>query len=210
MIEQIIVYLTHFIISVIEKTGYLGIFFLMAAESALIPIPSEVTMPFAGYLASTGKFNLYIVIFIGAFANLVGSWLAYWLGYWGEDAIVRKFIKKFGKYVLISEHEYDKSEQWFRKYGEKIVFFSRILPVVRTFISLPAGVAKMNFVKFTYLTFLGSLIWSILLTYIGFVLGKNWHSIEGYYRKFEYIIIFGILGLGIYYVVHKIRKLRKA
>ncbi len=209
MIEQVITFLTGLIISVISKTGYLGIFGLMAAESALIPIPSEVTMPFAGYLSTTGRFNIFLVIVIGALANWFGSVLAYWLGYWGEDHFIRQLIKKYGKYLLITEHEYNRSEQWFRKYGEKITFFSRLLPVVRTFISLPAGVAKMNFFRFSILTFFGSLIWSGLLAYVGFILGKNWNSLHGYYQKFEYVIIFSILAVGIYYVVHKVQKLRK-
>jgi len=176
----------------------------MTAESALIPIPSEVTMPFAGYLASVGRFNILSIIFIGALANLFGSVLAYWLGYWGEDHVVRILIKKYGKYLLMTEHEYNRSENWFRKYGEKITFFSRILPIVRTFISLPAGVAKMNFWKFSFFTFFGSLIWLGLLAYVGFALGKNWHSISGYYWKFEYLIIFVILAAAIYYIIHKV------
>lgn len=209
MIEQIISFFTHFIITIIGKTGYLGVFALMAAESALIPIPSEVTMPFAGYLSTIGRFNIYLVILVGALANLFGSILAYWLGYWGGEAIVRGLIKKYGKYLLMTEHEYDRSEAWFRKYGEKITFFSRILPIVRTFISLPAGVAEMNFWKFSFFTFFGSLIWSGILTYIGFILGKNWNTIHVYYQKFEFVIVFVILALGIYYIVHKVQKLRK-
>lgn len=208
MIENIISLLTNLIITFIDQSGYIGVFILMAAESALIPIPSEITMTFAGYLATTGRFNVYIVILIGALANLAGSILAYWLGYWGEETFIRNLIKKYGKYVLISEHEYDRSEKWFRKYGEKIVFFSRVLPVVRTFISLPAGIAKMNFVKFCYLTFFGSLIWSVFLTYIGFVLGKNWNSLHPYYQKFEYVIIFGCVAIVAYYIWHKVSKLK--
>lgn len=207
MIEHIIAYLTGIIISVISSTGYIGIFLLMTAESALIPIPSEVTMTFAGYLASIGKFNLFTVIFVGAFANLVGSWLAYWLGYWGERTIVLNVIKKYGKYILISEHEFEKSEKWYRKYGEAITFFSRILPVVRTFISLPAGIAKMNFWRFTLFTFVGSLIWSALLAYIGFALGKNWNSLHPYYQKFEFVIVGATILLAGYYLYHKVMKL---
>ena len=164
MLNQIISFLTHIIISIINSTGYWGVFLLMAAESALIPIPSEVTMPFTGYLASTGRFNVYLVIFIGAFANLAGSILAYALGFWGEEHLIRQLIRKYGKFLLITEDEYDRAEKWFRKYGQGIAFFSRLLPVVRTFISLPAGIAEMNFIKFCLLTFLGSLIWSALLT----------------------------------------------
>ena len=209
MIDHLITTLTHFIISFIQSTGYGGVFLLMAAESALIPIPSEVTMPFAGYLASLNHFNIFLIIFLGAVANLVGSLLAYALGYWGEDHLIRGLIKKYGKYLLISEHEYDRSEKWFRQYGEKIVFFSRVLPIVRTFISLPAGISKMNIWLFSAYTFVGSLIWSAFLTYIGFSLGKNWHSIEGVYRKFEYAIV-AVLGvLLIYFIYHKVKSVRR-
>jgi len=209
MIEHIVSLLTGLIISVISTTGYWGVFLLMAAESALIPIPSEITMTFAGYLASVKRFDLFLIIVVGALANLFGSILAYWLGYWGEEHLIRNLIKKYGKYLLISEHEYDKSEKWFRKYGQGIAFFSRLLPVVRTFISLPAGVAEMNFWKFCIFTFIGSFIWSGLLAYVGFTLGKNWNSLHPYYQKFEYLIIGGVVLLAIYYVLHKLKKLRK-
>jgi membrane protein DedA with SNARE-associated domain len=166
-------------------------------------------MLFAGYLVSLGKFNFFLVVLVGAFANLVGSWLAYALGYWGEDHVVRNVIKKYGKYVLISEHEYERSEKWFRKYGEGIVFFARVLPIVRTFISLPGGIAKMNFWKFSIYSFVGSLIWSGFLTYIGVILGKNWHSVEGIYRKFEYVVVIAGIILVVWYIYHKVKQIRK-
>ena len=207
MIDQVVAWATNLIISVINTSGYLGVFGLMSAESALIPIPSEVTMTFAGYLASIGRFNLYWLIFIGALANLFGSILAYLLGFWGEEHVVRSWIKKYGKWILISEHDFDKSDKWFKKYGEKIVFFSRVLPIVRTFISLPAGIAEMSFWRFSMLTFLGSLIWSGVLAYIGFVLGENWHSLEVYYRRFEFIIV-ALLVIGIVAYINKHMKKR--
>lgn len=204
--EQIITFITHLIIQFIDKSGYFGVFVLMAAESALIPIPSEITMPFAGYLASTGRFNLYIIVVIGALANLAGSVAAFGLGWWGEEHLIRRLIRKWGRYLLISEKEYDHAEKWFRQYGEKIVFFSRVLPVIRTFISLPAGIAEMNVWRFSILTFIGSFIWSAFLTYIGFALGKNWNNIHPYYQKFEYLIV-GLVGiLALYYLIHKLKK----
>lgn len=209
MIEEIIKFLTNLIIQTISTTGYWGIFILMALESALIPIPSEVTMPFSGYLVTLNRFDFWLVVFVGALANLAGSILAYALGYWGQEAVVRKLIKNYGKYVLITENEFNRSERWFRLHGEKIVFFSRILPVIRTFISLPAGIAHMNFWRFSLLTFVGSLIWSILLTYIGFVLGKNWHSLEVYYRKFEILIFLVAVAATGYYLFHKYKQLKK-
>lgn len=208
MINNLVMIVTHLIITVIQSTGYAGIFALMAAESALIPIPSEVTMPFAGFLVFSGQFNFILVVLIGALANLFGSILAYLLGWWGEEHLVRNLIRSYGKYLLISETEYDRSERWFRKFGEKIVFFSRLLPIVRTFISLPAGIAKMNFKKFVIFTFFGSLLWSGFLTYIGLILGKNWHSIEVYYRKFEIVVVLIFGALVVYYIYHKVSKLR--
>lgn len=206
---NIIGILTGLIISVIETTGYAGIFLLMTAESALIPIPSEITMPFSGFLVSRGDFNLFLVIAVGAAANLFGSLLAFWLGFSGGETTVRTAIRRWGKYVLVDEHELDRSEKWFRKYGQRIVFFSRILPIVRTFISLPAGIAKMNVWKFAFYTTLGSLLWSGLLTYIGLTLGKNWHNLEVYYRKFETLIIIVGAVLFVWYVWRKFSRRRK-
>ncbi len=209
MINAVIASATHFIISVISSSGYTGIFILMTAESALIPIPSEITMTFAGYVASLGNLNIYLVILVGACANLVGSWLAYWLGKWGEKRVILHLIRKYGKYLLISVNEFYRSERWYRKYGEIITFFSRVLPIVRTFISLPAGIAKMDFWKFSVFTLLGSLVWSAFLTYVGYMLGRNWNSLHPYYQKFEYVIIGGIVILGAYYMYHKLKHLRK-
>jgi len=210
MINQIVKFLTGIIITVISSTGYLGVFGLLTAGSALIPIPSEVTMPFAGYLASTGRFNIFIIVAVGVIGELVGCSLAYWLGYHGGETYVRNFIKKYGKFVLVSVHELDRSERWFRKYGERIVLVSRMLPVVRTFISLPAGLAKMKYTKFLIFTAIGSSVWLSFLGYIGFTLGKNWDSLSVYYRKFEIVIVIAGAALVIYYVWHKISKVIKA
>ncbi len=204
--EGIITQLATFIVSIIERIGYVGVFILMTLESALIPIPSEITMPFAGYLVSENKMNIHILAFTGGLANLVGSVMAYWLGFWLEDRYIRKWIRKYGKFLLISGDEYDRAEKWFRKYGDQIVFFSRSMPAVRTFISLPAGVAKTNFIKFCILTFLGSLIWSYFLSYVGFFLGKNWARIEVYYRKFEYLILLIVIIAIVWFIFHRIKK----
>lgn len=201
MVELIGSWIIHFI----SQLGYSGIFLLMTLESALIPIPSEVTMPFSGSLAALGRFNFWIVILVGALGNLVGSLLAYWLGWWGQEAVVRKIIVKYGKYVFLTEHEYDRSERWFRAHGELIVFASRVLPVVRTFISLPAGVAKMNLPRFILYTTVGSLIWSYVLTSIGVVLGNNWKSLEVYFRRFDIFILIVLVGGALWYFRRKLR-----
>lgn len=207
--EHIIAQLTGFIISFISTSGYTGIFILMTLESALIPIPSEITLSFAGFLATTGRFNFWLVVFVGTMANMVGSIIIYYLGHWGESLLTHEFIRKYGKYLLISEHELVRSEVWFRDHGDKITFFSRILPVIRTVISLPAGIAHMEIRKFIVLTFLGSLIWCWAMTYIGFALGQNWQSVHVYYQRFEYLIV-GSLVLGtIYFLWHKVKQVRK-
>jgi len=201
MLEQ----LSGIIIQLIQSTGYFGVFILMALESALIPIPSEVTMPFAGFLVQQGKLNFYAVILVGAFANLSGSLIAYALGYYLEETIILKLIKKYGKFILVSRKEYDHSMHWFRKYGESVAFFSRILPAVRTFISLPAGLSEMNVWKFSIFTFLGSLIWSTFLTLAGVYFGSKWSVLEPYFRKFNIgLVILFVLAV-LWYINHKLK-----
>lgn len=198
------------IINLISSTGYLGIFLLMTLESALIPIPSEVTMPFAGSLVSLGKFELIWVVIMGTLGNLAGSLLAYALGYWGQENIVRLVIRKYGKYFLLSEHEFEKSQKWFLKYGEIIIFSSRLMPVLRTFISLPAGIAKMKLSKFMLYTLAGCFLWSIFLAYIGLTLGQRWNILEVYFRKFDLIIFISFIIIIIFYFYHKLQKLKKS
>lgn len=197
------------IVQFIATLGYFGVFLLMTLESALIPIPSEVTMPFAGSLVAAGTFNFWIVVLVGTLGNLVGSLLAYALGWWGQEAVVRKIIVKYGKYLLISEHEYDRSERWFQKHGEMFVFASRILPVLRTFISLPAGVAKMNLKRFVMYTVIGCFAWSVFLTQIGVVLGNNWSSLQVYFHKFDLVIVITCVGVVVWYVWHKLKHFRR-
>lgn len=205
MIELIGSWIIHFI----STLGYFGVFILMTLESACIPIPSEVTMPFSGSLIAAGRFDFWILVIVGTLGNLAGSLLAYWLGAWGQEAVVRKVIVKYGKYVLVSEHEYDRSERWFRNHGELMVFASRVLPVIRTFISLPAGVAKMNLTKFIIYTTVGSFIWTFILTKIGVTLGANWQSLEGYFRKFDVIIVVICAAIVVWYIWHKLKRVRR-
>lgn len=207
MLEQ----LSALIINFIQSTGYWGVFLLMTLESALIPIPSEITMPFAGFLVSTGKLSMIGIILAGTIGNLIGSLIAYGLGYFLEETIIVSLIEKYGKFILVTKHEYDRAIHWFNKYGGKIAFFSRLLPAVRTFVSLPAGLSEMNIWKFSIYTFLGSLMWSAFLAYIGFYLGENWHSIEVYYRKFEFALAGIFIVLVVWYINHKLKiiKIRK-
>lgn len=177
----------------------------MTLESALLPIPSEITMPFAGFLVSQGVLNFWVVVTLGAVANLAGSLIAYGIGFYLEENIILNLIRKYGKFILVTEHEYLRAVNWFKKYGSPIAFFSRLLPAVRTFISLPAGLSEMNIWKFSIYTFMGSFIWSLFLTYIGLTLGKNWHSIEPYYRKFEYGLAALFILAILFYLNHKLK-----
>jgi len=192
--------LAHYIITFIQATSYFGIFVLMTLESALIPIPSEITMPFSGFLASTGALSVWPIIIVGTIANLVGSLIAYYIGFILEETVLLGLIKKYGKFILVTEHEYERAEKWFQKYGDKIIFISRLLPGIRTVISLPAGMFEMDIKKFIVYTTVGCFIWSTLLTYSGFYLGENWQSLEGVYRKFEIVIVIAIVVAVAWYI----------
>ena len=181
--------LIEFIISTISNSGYVGIFLLMIAESALIPIPSEVIMPFSGYLVSSGTFNVAYVIIAGSIGNLVGSLATYYIGL----RLGREFILKYGKYVLLRKSHLEITESYFKKYGDRSTFISRMLPAVRTYISLPAGVAKMNPKKFITYTLIGSIIWNSALTYIGIQLGQEWKNILHYSNYFDGIVVIGVI-----------------
>lgn len=200
--------LSNIIISFIQQSGYLGVFILMTVESALIPFPSEVTMPFAGFLAQQGVLSFWPVVLAGTIGNLIGSLIAYGLGYFLEETVILTLIARYGKLLLITEHEYMRARSWFNKYGSSIAFFSRLLPAVRTFISLPAGLAEMNLWKFSIYTTLGSFLWSLFLTAVGFYLGKNWHSLEPYYRKFEIVIAALVIIFVFWYINHKLKLVR--
>jgi membrane protein DedA with SNARE-associated domain len=187
LIARIIEILSTFIIATISTLGYAGVVLLMAIESACIPLPSEIIMPFSGYLVYTGRFNLWLVGVAGAVGCVVGSWVAYYVGMYGG----RPLIEKYGRYVLVSGHDLDLADRWFARYGEIIVFASRLLPVVRTFIAFPAGVARMNITRFTVYTFLGSLPWCIGLAYVGQLLGEQWdknEALKSWFHRFDFVI----------------------
>jgi membrane protein DedA with SNARE-associated domain len=172
MSEKILAALAHFIIAVISKSGYAGIALLMGIESACIPLPSEIIMPFAGYLVHAGQLKLFWVATAGAIGCNLGSVIAYWIGAYGG----RPMVERFGRYVLLNEHDLDRVTHYFEKYGGITVFFGRLLPVVRTFIALPAGIAKMPQLRFHLYTFIGSWPWCYVLAYVGMRLGEHWDS----------------------------------
>lgn len=198
--------LTH----LISTYGYIAVFVLMTAESALIPIPSEVTMTFAGFLAGLGVMNVWVAILIGALGNLIGSLLAFWLGRKMGEGWIRMAIRKWGKWLLIHEDDFNTALKWFSKYGQGITFGSRLLPIVRTFISLPAGIAEMDTKKFAIYTFVGSFIWSGVLAFLGLKLGQNWTAVEPFFRKFQFVIIgLFVLAVAAYIYRHFKKNLKK-
>lgn len=196
------------ITNVYDVMGWPGVVFLMGIESAAIPFPSELIMPLAGWLLIEAKgdsaWMLVMAGFYGALGNLIGSWVAYWISLKGG----RPLLKKYGKYVLVTQHEVERAEEWFQKYGELAVFASRLLPVVRTFISVPAGIARMNIWKFSFYTFIGSYPWSLGLAYGGYKLGENWEDMRAVMRPFDFPIAGIIIVVVIWFIYHRIKTIR--
>lgn len=163
--------------------GELAILLLMTLESCCIPIPSEVVMPLAGFLAYQHTLNLWSVVLVGTLANLIGSLIAYGIGFYGG----RPLIARYGKYVLLHERHLDKAENWFSRYGEVTVFFGRMVPAVRTFVSLPAGIARMRIWRFILFSVAGSIIWNIGMVYAGYELNANWKHFADHVKPFTYV-----------------------
>ena len=203
MFTLIIDVLARVVVQTIDFLGYPGVFFLMLIESCGIPMPSEIIMPFSGFLVAVGKMNFWAVSFVGAFANLAGSLIAYWIGLKGGRAL----IEKYGKYVLISKRDLDLADRWFARFGNWTVFFGRLLPVVRTYISFPAGVAKMEIKRFSLYTFAGALPWSILFTWLGVKMGDNWEQIREKLHNFD-LAILALIIIGIAWYIWRHIKYR--
>lgn len=207
MIARIIELLSVFIVATISRLGYAGIVLLMAIESACIPLPSEIIMPFSGYLVYTGRFNLWFVGVAGAFGCVVGSLVAYWVGMYGG----RPLIEKYGRYLFVSRHDLDLADRWFDRFGEVIVFASRLLPVIRTFIAFPAGVARMNLKKFVAYTFLGSLPWCVGLAYAGQKLGEQWDknpTLKTLFHRFDFVIGIILFAAAVWWVWRHVKHIR--
>jgi len=193
---ELISYISGWALSVISKTGYFGIFVLSMLESAAIPIPSEIVIPFSGFLAVLGRFNLWAVVAIATIANLSGSIILYFIG----RNRGRWFLEKYGRYALIHKKDLETGDRWFARHGTQAVFWGRLLPVVRTFISLPAGVAGMDFKKFAAFTALGAFLWNFMLALIGFKAGENWNILHDYFRKADVFMVVLLIVLAGWYV----------
>ena len=198
MLEKLIALLAVWIMSVISTMGYGGIVLLMAIESACIPLPSEIIMPFAGYLVFKGEMVLWVVAVMGALGCVLGSIPAYYVGKTGG----RQLAEKYGRFVLISKKDLKMADDWFKNYGEIIILIGRLLPAVRTFIALPAGIARMNMAKFIVYTFVGSLIWCWALAYTGMVFGEHWDTLKVYFHEFHYVIAGGAIIFSLWYIRH--------
>ncbi len=190
-----------FIITSIATLGYGGIIFLMALESCGMPLPSEIIMPFSGYLVLLGRFTLMGAAVAGAVGCLVGSLAGFWVSAVGG----RPLLERYGRYVLFSKHDLALADRWFARWGDIIVFVGRLLPVVRTFISFPAGIARMNLLRFSIYTFVGSLIWTYLLAWIGLRLGAQWASIQPVFERFQGVIVVLLLGGLVWWVRRHLR-----
>ncbi len=202
---------TNLILDWISELGYPVVVLLMALESACMPVPSEIVMPFAGYLVYQAEqpgydgtvMSLVGVSLAGAIGCTLGSILAYVVGkHWG-----RPFILRYGKYFLIRKKHLDMADEWFERYGDVATFLARLLPIIRTFISLPAGIARMNFKKFVFYSFVGSLPWTALLAYVGYVLGPNWEDIIGWFHNLDIVVVAAVVAAVAWYI-YKMRKER--
>jgi len=202
LLENVIAPLSAFILATIAAWGYGGIVVCMAIESACIPLPSEIIMPFSGYLVTTGRFTLWGVTLAGAVGNVLGSWVAYWIGMKSGRAAA----ERMASWHLIRMEEYDRAERWLRKHGLKVAFWTRLLPIVRTFVSLPAGAARVPFWRFTLYTFLGSAPWSLGLAYVGVLFREHWEKIKDVWHGFDLVVVLALLVLFILFLRQHFRR----
>lgn len=206
MLGSLISFLSNIALAIINRLGLTGVALAMAIESANIPLPSEIIMPFSGFLVAAGRFSFLAAVLAGSIGGLLGSLASYALGFYGGEKVTRHLIRKYGKYLLIFEYELDEAEEWFKKHGQLVTFTARLLPVIRTFISLPAGMSRMDVKKFAFFAFLGTFLWSLPLTYLGKVLGDNWRVLGKYFHRFDALIAILFVAAAGWYIYHKLKK----
>ena len=207
MLEQ----LSGIIIHLIQSAGYLGVFGLMVLNATAIPIPSEVTLPFAGFLANQGSLSLIFIIAVGVLGDLVGSIIGYTIGFFLEENLLLRLIKKFGKLVLVTEHDYILVTGLIKRFGEPFVFVGKMLPGFKSFVAIAAGITEVKFTKFIISNVLAALIYVSFVSYVGFYLGSKWNILGGYFQKFELVIVVLVILAGLFYVNYKLKivKFRK-
>lgn len=192
IVEKIVEY----IVLGISIGGYFGLFILMALESMIAPVPSEVVMPFAGYLVLQGRFSFWAAVLVSGLGSIFGSLLSYYMGAY----LGRPLVLKFGKYLLLEEEHLEWTEKWFKKQGDKTIFISRFIPIVRHLISIPAGIAKMSMQKFVIYTFVGATAWNFILLYAGFKLGEHWGKIHQFSKELDIIFIIAVVLFLVYFI----------
>lgn len=202
LLSGLLAFIVERTVAFIASLGYWGIAIGMAIESANVPLPSEVILPFGGYLVSTGQLEFCRAALAGATGGTVGSICSYFLGLWGG----RPFLLRYGRYLGISPKHLALAEDWFARYGEATVFFTRLMPVIRTFISLPAGISRMHFGRFVLYTFLGSLPWCFFLTYLGLKMGQHWEDLKYWFHRLDVLVVLALTALVIYFWRRKKRR----
>jgi membrane protein DedA with SNARE-associated domain len=205
MISIVLEYIALFAKDTILFLGYPGILILMSLESMIFPMPSELVMPFAGFLVAEGKFNFFLIMLFSSLGSIIGSLLSYYIGFYGG----KRAVLKFGKYLLLDVSDLEKTEAWFKRRGEKIIFISRFIPVVRHLISVPAGIGKMNLKKFVIYTLIGATLWNAYLAYMGYLLGKNWQIVRNYSEYISIIVFVVILLFGIFFIYRHIKNKKR-
>ena len=211
VVAGLITYVVNFVVNIIQTIGYPGIFVLMMLEGMLLPIPSEVVMAFGGFLVVSGDLPGFggipaflILLLVGSVGNLVGALIAYYIGDYGGIPL----ITRYGKYVLLKEDTVSKTQLWFEKYGPMSVFLTRLVPIFRTFISIPAGIARMDRKRFSVYTFVGAIIWDSLLIYLGMIFGANWESVTSFFDKYTYVAAAAVVALIVYWLYRNLKSRR--
>jgi len=195
-------FLSQYITRFMESTGYITVFIAMTMESMVFPVPSEAVMPFAGFLIAEGKFTFFWVVLVSTLASLVGSAISYAIGYFCEEAT----IHRYGRLLLLDREELDATHRFFNRYGEITIFISRFIPVIRHLISIPAGFARMNFLRFYLFTALGAGLWNSFLAYTGFYLKSNWEIVMRYSKIVDVVVIIILAGLFAYFIYRHVKK----
>jgi membrane protein DedA with SNARE-associated domain len=192
---QLIEQVSGWIEELIAAIGYPGIVLVMAIENIFPPIPSEAVLPFAGALSAKGELDFWGAVAAGTAGSLIGAVVLYAIGYFAREAGVRKLVATYGKYLFISEKDLDRGAAWFERYGEAVIFFGRLIPIIRSIISVPAGYTRMNFGRFLLFTTLGTALWSLILTYVGRLLGENWEDIKNFIEPYQNTTLIAIIAI---------------
>lgn len=195
-------FIVEHVVQIISAGGYPSLVALMAIESMILPLPSEAVMPFAGFLISEGKMTFTLAILFSTIGSIIGSLISYYIGQYGGNPL----LKRFGKYVLLNEEHLMKTEKFFEKYGGRAVFLGRLIPVVRHFISIPAGMARMKMPFFLLYTIIGAAIWNGFLAYVGFILKNNWTTLEHYTKFLDIIIVIILIAVVVWFLYHRIKQ----